>query len=75
MTDTDYFVAASECHLIGSLSDVAYYPDVRRWFQSAMSGVARVWGAPNPPAPPRASELIKQMDESGIDVAFALGSR
>ena len=72
MTDNNYFVAASECHLMGSLSEVAYYPDVARWFKSAMSGVARVWGAPNPPAPPRAAELIKQMDEAGIDVAFAL---
>jgi hypothetical protein len=28
----DYFVAASECHLMGSLSEVRYYPDVLRWF-------------------------------------------
>jgi predicted TIM-barrel fold metal-dependent hydrolase len=69
---TDYFIAASECHLMGDLSEVGYYPDVRRWFRSAMSGVARVWGGPHTPAPPRASELIKQMDEAGVDVAFGL---
>lgn len=68
----DYFVAASECHLMPALEEVAYYPDVRRWFRSAMTGVANVWGAPHPPAPPRASELIKQMDEAGVDVAFGL---
>ncbi len=55
MAANDYFVAASECHLMGGLDEVAYYPDVSRWFRSAMTGVARVWGAPHPPAPPRAS--------------------
>ena len=71
-TDRDYFIAASECHLMGDFSEISYYPDVRRWFRSAMMGVARVWGAPPVPAPPRAAELIKQMDESGIDVGFGL---
>ncbi len=72
MADNDYFVAASECHLIGDFSDIADYPDVSRWFRSAMTGVARVWGAPNPPDPPRASKLIERMDEAGVDVGFGL---
>ncbi|MEX0799927.1 MAG: amidohydrolase family protein [Dehalococcoidia bacterium] len=72
MADNDYFIAASECHLMGDLSEVSYYPDVARWYRSAMKGVARVWGAPRTPAPMRASELIKQMDEAGVDVGFGL---
>jgi predicted TIM-barrel fold metal-dependent hydrolase len=68
----DYFVAASECHLMGDFSELRYYPDLGRWFRSAMTGVARVWGAPNPPPHPRASELIREMDECGVDVGFAL---
>jgi predicted TIM-barrel fold metal-dependent hydrolase len=72
VADNDYFIAASECHLMGDLSEVSYYPDVARWFRSAMKGVARVWGAPKTPAPMRASELIKQMDEAGVDVGFGL---
>lgn len=69
---TDYFIAASECHLMGDLAEVRYYPDVLRWYRSAMAGVARVWGAPKTPAPMRAAELVKQMDDCGIDVAFGL---
>ena len=72
MADKDYFIAASECHLMGDFQEIAYYPDVSRWFRSAMTGVARVWGAPNPPKMPRADELIKQMDEAGVDVGFGL---
>lgn len=72
MSDTDYFVAASECHLLDNLGEVAYYPDFSRWYRSAMSGVAKVWGAPEQPAPLRASELIKQMDANGVDVGFGL---
>ena len=72
VADKDYFVAASECHLLGDFSDIAYYPDVSRWFRSAMTGVARVWGGPKVPAPPRAAELVTQMDEAGVDIAFGL---
>ena len=72
MADKEYFIAASECHLMGSFDEVSYYPDLSRWFRSAMTGVARVWDAPKEMAPPRAVELIKQMDESGVDVAFGL---
>ena len=72
MPDQDYFIAASECHLMDRLADVAYYPDVPRWFRSAMKGVSRVWDAPKDIKPLLASELIKQMDATGVDVAFGL---
>ncbi len=72
VADNDYFIAASECHLMGDFTEFGYYPDVSRWFRSAMKGVARVWGMPNPPAMPRADNLIQQMDECGIDVGFGL---
>jgi predicted TIM-barrel fold metal-dependent hydrolase len=74
----DYFVALSECHLMNeaSLAEMSYYPDFQRWWQS-VDGVMRAWAnrslaeGGDMPAP-RAKELIKYMDEAGVDVAFAL---
>ncbi len=78
MTDpNDYFVAMTECHMFGDISELAYYPDVKRWWES-VDGVMRAWaghslteGGHEFP-PPIASSLIKYMDEAGVDVAFAL---
>lgn len=75
MAGKDHFVALTECHLLGDFSEIMYFPDVKRWWES-VEGVVRVWtgrslregGMPLP----RASELIKHMDEAGVDVAFAL---
>ena len=78
MADKDYFVALSECQMLNeaSLAEMSYYPDFQRWWQS-VDGVVRAWsghtlqegaGMPHPVA----SELIKYMDEGGVDVAFAL---
>jgi predicted TIM-barrel fold metal-dependent hydrolase len=75
----DYFVALSECHFMNeaSLAEMSYYPEFERWWQS-VDGVMRAWAGRNLtgedadwPAPV-ASELIKYMDEAGVDVAFAL---
>ncbi len=78
MAKQDYFVALSECHFMneGSLAEMAYYPGFERWWQS-IDGVMRAWagrdlaGGGDMPAP-RAAELIKYMDEAGVDVAFGL---
>ncbi len=71
----DFFVAISECHMFGDISELMYYPDVRRWWES-VEGVMRAWSGRSLlhgefPAP-RAENLIKYMDEAGVDVAFAL---
>jgi predicted TIM-barrel fold metal-dependent hydrolase len=78
VANKDYFVALSECHFMneGSLHEMSYYPQFQRWWES-VDGVMRAWAGRNlaqggdMPAP-RASELIKYMDQFGIDVAFAL---
>jgi predicted TIM-barrel fold metal-dependent hydrolase len=78
VANKDYFVALSECHFMneGSLHEMSYYPEFQRWWES-VDGVMRAWAGRNlaqggdMPAP-RASELIKYMDQFGIDVAFAL---
>jgi predicted TIM-barrel fold metal-dependent hydrolase len=78
VANKDYFVALSECHFMneGSLHEMSYYPQFQRWWES-VDGVMRAWAGRNlaqggdMPAP-RASELIKYMDQVGIDVAFAL---
>lgn len=78
MSNTDHFVALSECHLMNeqSLAEMAYYPGFQRWWGS-VDGVVGVWagrslagGADMPH--PRAAELIKYMDQAGVDVGFAL---
>ncbi len=78
MASKDHFVALTECHLMneGSLGEMAYYPNFQRWWQS-VDGVMRAWagrdlaGGGDMPRP-IAEELIKHMDEGGVDVAFAL---
>jgi predicted TIM-barrel fold metal-dependent hydrolase len=71
-----HFVALTECHLLNqsTIAEIAYYPNVQRWWQS-VDGVMRAWAGRTLedewPAP-RAAELIKYMDEAGVDVAFAL---
>jgi predicted TIM-barrel fold metal-dependent hydrolase len=74
----DHFVALSECHFMNeaSMAEMSYYPNFQRWWGS-VDGVMRAWAGRNlsegtgMPAP-RAAELIKYMDEAGVDVAFAL---
>jgi predicted TIM-barrel fold metal-dependent hydrolase len=78
VANKDHFVALSECHLMNeaSLAEMSYYPEFQRWWQS-VDGVMRAWAdrqlaeGGDMPAP-RAVELIKYMDEAGVDVAFAL---
>ena len=75
----DYFVALSECHFMNpeSMHEMAYYPGFERWWKS-IDGVMRSWaggrdlagGAAMPE--PRAHDLIKYMDQFGVDVCFAL---
>jgi predicted TIM-barrel fold metal-dependent hydrolase len=72
----DYFVALSECHLLnpGTLREMAYYPNVERWWGS-VDGVMRAWANRSLTGEwpePLASELMKWMDKAGVDVCFAL---
>jgi predicted TIM-barrel fold metal-dependent hydrolase len=74
----DYFVALTECHLMNedSMAEMSYYPNFTRWWQS-VDGVMRAWAGRNlseggDMPPPRAAELIKHLDQAGVDVAFAL---
>jgi predicted TIM-barrel fold metal-dependent hydrolase len=77
MDKKDYFVALSECHFMNedTLHEVSYYPGVQEWWGS-VDGVMRAWlggrSLENPWPAPRAHELIKYMDQAGVDVAFAL---
>ncbi len=78
MANDDYFVALSECHFMNpeSMEEMSYYPNFERWWRS-VDGVMRAWadraldGGGDMPEP-RASALIKYMDEAGVDVTFAL---
>jgi predicted TIM-barrel fold metal-dependent hydrolase len=69
-------VALSECHLLNeaALEEMSYYPDFARWGGS-VNGVVMAWAGRTLegewPAP-CAEQLIKYMDEAGVDVAFAL---
>ena len=72
----DHFVALSECHLMnpGTLSEIGYYPNTHRWWAS-VDGVMRAWSGRDLSGEwpqPLASELIRYMDEAGVDVCFAL---
>jgi predicted TIM-barrel fold metal-dependent hydrolase len=74
--DPNHFVALSECHFMnpGTLAEVAYYPDNQRWWDS-VDGVMRAWSGRDLTGEwphPLAEELIKYMDEAGVDVCFAL---
>ena len=79
MAKSDPFVALSECHLMNpqTLAEIRYYPNTSRWWAS-VDGVMRAWAGRDLTSgesswpPPVASELIKYMDEAGIDVCFAL---
>ena len=78
MSNNESFVALSECHFMNpdSMEEMSYYPNFERWWRS-VDGVMRAWadraldGGGDMPEP-RASALIKYMDEAGVDVAFAL---
>jgi predicted TIM-barrel fold metal-dependent hydrolase len=79
MAKKDHFVALSECHFMNpqTLSEMHYYPNVNRWWAS-VDGVMRAWAGRDLtsedaewPAPV-AEELIKYMDEAGVDVCFCL---
>ena len=76
MEKQDPFVALSECHLLNeaTMAEIAYYPNFQRWMQS-VDGVLRAWTKRSPgqawPAP-RAEQLVKYMDEAGVDVALVL---
>lgn len=73
--EQDFFVALTECHMMGDISELAYYPGFQRWWRS-VNGVVGVWsgrkiGEGDMPHP-NAASLIKYMDEGGVDIAFAL---
>jgi len=78
VSNNESFVALSECHFMNpdSMEEMSYYPNFERWWRS-VDGVMRAWadraldGGGDMPEP-RASALIKYMDEAGVDVAFAL---
>jgi len=72
----DFFVALTECHFMNpqTMSEIDYYPNVARWWAS-VDGVMRAWSGRDLSGEwphPLASELIKYMDEAGVDVAFCL---
>ena len=79
MSNKDHFVALTECHFMNpqSMEEMSYYPGFERWWKS-VDGVMRAWGGGRDLAggeampEPRASALIKHMDEAGVDVCFAL---
>jgi len=76
VSDPNHFVALSECHFMnpGTLAEVAYYPGNQRWWDS-VDGVMRAWSGRDLTGEwphPIAEELIKYMDEAGVDVCFAL---
>lgn len=76
MAEQDYFVALTECHFMNpqTMSEIDYYPGVQRWWDS-VDGVMRAWSGRDLSGEwphPIASELIKYMDEAGVDVTFCL---
>ncbi len=79
MSTKDHFVALTECHFMNpqTMSEIAYYPGVQRWWGS-VDGVMRAWAGRDLTSEdaewphPIASELIKYMDQAGVDVAFCL---
>jgi predicted TIM-barrel fold metal-dependent hydrolase len=72
-------VALSECHFLNpqTMVEIGYYPNTSRWWAS-VNGVMRAWAGRDLTSEdaewphPIASELIKYMDEAGVDVCFAL---
>jgi predicted TIM-barrel fold metal-dependent hydrolase len=76
MASSDHFVALTECHFMnpGTLQEIAYYPNTERWWAS-VDGVMRAWSGRDLTGEwphPLAEELIKYMDEAGVDVCFCL---
>lgn len=76
MADQDYFIALSECHFMNpaTLGELNYYPNMQRWWDS-VNGVMKAWSGRDLQGEwpePLAHELIKYMDESRVDVCFAL---
>ncbi len=79
MAKNDHFVALSECHFMHPdlMHEISYYPQFEQWWKS-VDGVMRAWGGGRDLAggaampEPRAHDLIKYMDEFGVDVCFAL---
>ena len=79
MASNDHFVALSECHFLNpqTMVEIGYYPNTSRWWAS-VDGVMRAWAGRDLTSEdaswphPIASELIKYMDEAGVDVCFAL---
>jgi hypothetical protein len=72
----DHFVALSECHFLNpaTMGEIAYYPNTSRWWAS-VDGVMRAWSGRDLTGEwphPIAEELIKYMDEAGVDVCFCL---
>jgi predicted TIM-barrel fold metal-dependent hydrolase len=73
---SDHFVALTECHFLNpaTMAEIAYYPNCQRWWGS-VDGVMRAWSGRDLSGEwphPIAEELIKHMDEAGVDVAFCL---
>ncbi len=75
MSDKDYFVALTECHMLDDISNIMYYPGMRRWWRS-VEGVVRVWTGRSlreaGPILPNGAGLMQAMDEAEVDVCFAL---
>jgi predicted TIM-barrel fold metal-dependent hydrolase len=58
----------------GTLHEIEYYPNTARWWAS-VDGVMRAWSGRDLSGEwphPLAEELIKYMDEAGVDVCFCL---
>ena len=76
MAKQDHFVALSECHFMNpvTMAEITYYPNTQRWWAS-VDGVMRAWSGRDLSGEwphPVAEELIKYMDEAGVDVCFCL---
>ena len=76
MAKKDYFIALTEFHFMSpqTLSEIGYYPQMKQ-FHDSVNGVLRAWAGRDLDSPwpqPIASELIKYMDQVGVDVAFCL---
>jgi len=76
VANNDHFVALSECHFMnpGTLQEIEYYPNTSRWWAS-VDGVMRAWSGRDLSGEwphPLAEELIKYMDQAGVDVCFCL---
>jgi predicted TIM-barrel fold metal-dependent hydrolase len=79
VASNDHFVALSECHFLNpqTMAEISYYANTSRWWAS-VDGVLRAWAGRDLTSEdaswphPIASELIKYMDEAGVDVCFAL---